>query len=308
MKKLLLISFSLVFLNSCNSLEVIKRKKKIAIHPHLIHPLFFQEEISSAFNFPFWFNDSLIQANKIKQISQVVYHSTSNDTSETIPFEKKSTTYSFTKQGRLEHVQVVDFYDGIIIQSLSYAISSTNAFGYSKVYFVNTHQETDAQVPVFYLKEKTSQSIVLSSNTKDRILYVLNHNYFGPLSVDSIARPKPNDWIVLGKPNQPKKRYKVINTVKESNVTIYKYIQGNYPKKIVTEDYPFIRKRFFRYDQGILNNFVDSIFVDDQFVTSVTSSIIYEKQLPQKIVQKKTHEQNNNDFITLISLKYTLFE
>lgn len=298
-----------LLLFACNDLARFKKKPTQRINPALIHPLFFQEEVANVYVFPFWFNDSIVKAKRINQLVFSTFHSISEDTLESVPLEKKSRTFTFDHTGELKNILAIDFYDGLIIQSLSTNLTKSNAFGYANAITSSTSKENAIQPINYILKEKSAQSITLQATTeKERIHYLLSHNYFGPLSVDSIARPKPSDWIVLGKPSRPQKRYKVKNTVKESTITTYKYLVGNYPSTIQSEDYPFIKKRTFEYKEGRLHNFIDSVFVDKQFVTRINTDVIYQNDLPIKLIQNKKHDQNNQDFITLINISYRYFD
>lgn len=296
-------------------------KKKVPIQhteitPDFIHPLYFQEEVSLLINFPFWFNDSIAAKQKIKQLTITSFKGVISDTSsytgdsddETFP--KRTIIYTFNQSGRLVQMQITDFSEGIVISNQSFQIGKPGSLGYCEViqkdnlYGIenNTFTYNTGKITPDYASFE-------ASNNLDLIHFVLNKKYFGPLSVDSIASPLPNDWIVLGSPQKPIKRYKVRNKVKEKFVSNYSYYAQNYPKVITNEDYPFFKKRYFNYSNGHFNGYLDSTFIDETFVTSVKSFIYYNsKKLPEKVVHKKEHVESVNHYQTQEIFTYSFYE
>jgi hypothetical protein len=103
--------------------------------------------------------------------------------------------------------------------------------------------------------------------TEDHIFEVKKSKYWGPLSIDSILHPQAKDWIVLGTIRKPYKRYKVENTVNESNVHTYKYSKNGLLIHKTMQEYPFERKRSFSYNkQSDWISYVDSVFTENIFI------------------------------------------
>jgi hypothetical protein len=295
----LLILCGFLLSNCTQEKKITVRKSEIVAD--LIHPLYFQEEISSLINFPFWFNDSIVAQQKIQQLTITSFKGVISDTSAYNPesedetFPKRTLVYTFNQSGRLIQLQITDFSEGIVISNQSFRISQGGQLNYCEAI------QKDNLYGVDYAS-------FVASNDLDLIHFVLNRKFFGPLSVDSLASPLPNDWVILGFPNKPIKRYKVKNKVKETSISNYEYFDGNFPKLITNEDYPFFKKRYFNYNKGHFNGYIDSTFIDETFVTSVKSLIYYDnKQLPIKIIHKKEHAEGVNNYQTHELFTYTYY-
>lgn len=302
-------------LSSCSSNKK-KPAKQQEIVADLIHPLYFQDEVAGLINFPFWFNDSLVSSHKIQQLTITFFKGVINDTSasntdygdETFP--KRTLIYNFNQSGRLIQMQITDFSEGIVISNQSFLLKKATEIGYSDV--VQKDNLYGVENTTFtYSPSKTTSNYASfeSSNDNDLLHFIRKKKYFGPLSVDSIASPLPNDWIVLGEPNKPVKRYKVKNKVKETFISEYTYFSENYPKLITNEDYPFFKKRYFNYSNGHFDGFLDSTFIDKTFVTSVKTFIYYDKnRLPEKVIHRKEHLEGINRYQTHELYNYTFYE
>ncbi len=281
--------------------------------PMLVHPLFFQEEINSLINFPFWFNDSIIRSQKIQSVLWTNFGTTDeqlNELEDSQPFPKKTIRYTFNKRGKLIHIQLTDFSEGIIISHQSFSIYPTSTqFSYATQ--LNNSYGVANSTNV-YLPDgiKTNYQVFHSVRTNQRIHFIPNSAFWGGLAVDSLAHPKPEDWIVLGKPSKPEKRYRVLNMVKEKQVTNYTYYQSNFPKEIINGDYPFTRKRSFLYEKnGLLKSFIDSTFIDRSFVTrSVHQLVIDEEGKLTRIVQRKGHSEQQKAYSTTEKIEYTYIQ
>ena len=289
--------------------------KRTEIAADLIHPLYFQEEISSLINFPFWFNDSIVSKKKIQQLTITSFKGIISDTSAYNPdsedetFPKRTLIYTFNPQGRLIQLQITDFSEGIVISNQSFRFNQSDQLNYceavQKDNLYGVENNTFTYNPT---KFSASYASYEASNDLDLIHFILNKNCFGPLSVDSIASPLPNDWVVLGYPDRPVKRYKVKNKVKETSVSNYEYYNENFPKLITNEEYPFFKKRYFNYQNGHFKGYIDSTFIDETFVTSVKTLIYYDKKrLPTKIIHKKEHAESVNNYQTHELFTYTFY-
>jgi hypothetical protein len=302
--------FMMVFTFSCSSISKKTKKKQIA-RATIIHPLYFQEELSTFINFPFWFNDSIVKANKIESINHVIYTSMHQDDLEnSAPYPKKTIRYTFNKNGYLIHIQYTDYSEGIIISHQSYNIIGTKHPYYTAAIRLDNTLGVENSSYLVVPKKKKKNVLQFDNNSKkERIHFIQKNRFWGPLSVDSIAHPKPTDWVVLGTPYKPEKRFKVKNTVKESDVTTYTYLNDNYPSEIISGDYPFTKKRTFEYSKnGAFLGFVDSTFIDLEFITRSTIRLNYNnKGLPINITKKKGHATGQKVYITKESISYTTF-
>lgn len=294
-----------------------KRSKKvqITVQPSLIHPLFFQDEVSSLLNFPFWFNDSLLTQHKIKQLVVTSLRGVPSDTSATVPdsdvsFPKKTITYSFDPKGRLIHIQITNFSEGIVISNQSFQVLPTDELGYSKILLKENAYGVENNSPIYLiLKSKPDYTALVSDDDEQMMHFIRNSQFFGPLRVDSLAHPLPNDWVILGTPERPVKRYKVLNKVKEKQISEYTYHNENYPAIVTSQEYPFFRKRYYHYDKGLFTGFKDSTYIDETFVTSVETGIHYNaEQLPVKIIHNKAHKDGVRNFETYETIDYFFYD
>lgn len=305
-------SIYLLFISlSCENVKP-ATPKIIKVKPCLIHPLFFQDEIASLINFPFWFNDSLVKAQKIESLSITTYGSV-KDTDEdeaNEQFPKKTVRYTFDRLGHVIHIQSTDYFEGIIISHQSFQLIKSKFVPYYGVKRLDNAYGVANSTYLIHLNKLKKHVTQYDNDVRgERLHYIANSNFWGALSVDSIAHAKPTDWIILGTPEKPEKRYRVKNTVTEQNVTHYSYLNKNFPSATINEDYPFTRKRRYVYSpSGHFNGFVDSTFIDDAFVTRTIHTIQYDSAgKPIKLLHKKGHAEGNMQYISKEIISYTFF-
>jgi hypothetical protein len=307
---LILMGLFFSLLTACSA-EQRKRNQHIPVKPTLLHPFFFQEELTGMLNFPFWFNDSILASKGIESLEHTVMaHVHSDDDGEYPSFPKRTVRYTFNRKGQLIHIQMTDYSEGIIIAHQSYKIQGTTIPYYTAAMRLdNTYGVENSSYLVVPAKRKKNVLQFENFGRGERIHFIQKKRFWGVLSVDSIANPRSYDWVVLGTPVHPVKRYKVRNKVKESQVTEYTYKEKDYPLTITGEDYPFTRKRTFHYNkQGHFDGFTDSTFIENSFVTRTTVIIDYNKQQePVTIVRLKGHADGQHLSLTREKLRYTYF-
>lgn len=312
MLRMFLVCLSLHFF--CFSCTVKERKKKrpIYIQPMLIHPLFFQDECALNFNYPFWFNDSIVAKHRIKDLTISEYSGSIQDTTvETDDvYVKRTLIYTFNVYGELVKIQFTDFFEGIIFQQTECQLSKKDASGFAVV----EKEASPIQIPHAHqifkrLTHAKQYDKLVSIQDGETIYFIKDKALFGPISVDSMIHPRPKDWIVLGASNRPNKRYKVKNTVKEKQVTTYNYLTSNYPSRIDHDDFPFFKKRYFNYPNGVFTGYTDSLFIDNTFVTYIKTSITYNKyKLPVKITHQKAHNEAETNFHSYEEVSYGFYK
>src|SRR6218665_817663 len=298
-------------IGSCS--ESVKSKKTaITVEASLIHPYYFQDEIGQQLNFPFWFNDSILRKRKIETITHVIYGSaldsdSGNDRVERLP--KKNIIYHFNTNGELIQVTQTSFSEGIIIANHNFFLKKSKWPYFYYVIPDDEHLGLESSNHLFIPVAKKKNVIQYDDEFYDeRLHYIENENYFGALSVDSIANPSPKDWVILGSPIRPLKKYKVINKVKEKQVTTFEYWNKNYPKVVINPEFPFINKRYFVYDKGRFNGYLDSVFIDNDFVTMISTKIKYATNgLPVTVEHIKNHVGTTQPFKKIEEFKYSYF-
>lgn len=315
MTRLVLFVTCFSFLLSCGD-SPIAEKVEIQVKQSVIHPLYFQEELNTQLNFPFWFNDSLLREQGVRSIVWRTYRSEQldeeNKGKKTADLHIK-VVYTFNEQGQLIGVERKEYNDGIRIARYRYALTP-GAKGYSVVKPLQPLISEDEEINEPYVTLRMLRPRKRVAQYEDdladqRYHYFFDGQFQGPLSVDSIGHPRSNDWVIIGKPNRPEKRYHVSNTVTESDVTRYVYLNDNYPHMIRWTDYPFTQSRHFRYTQkGAFVGYTDSTFVDQTFVTRTISSFEFDhKHRPIRIVHRKGHAAGEKSYRTIETIDYILF-
>lgn len=277
-------------------------------------------ENENMLSFPIWFNDSIVKKNQISSIHRKIFYFgalNNNICCDSILKEEKK--YSFNKDGILAGLIINNYYD---LQKISsYIIKYENKrdqFGYqsasltSHLFKMNTDKFNDDQYAY-----KLCNPIV-SSNTfyaykiqnENKHIYIIDNPLLhGALKVDSLVKPNPQDAIILGNTFYPLKKYKVKNLLKEIESHTYGYSKVN-PKQIVTitrKKYPFLSKRDFIYsNNGFVDQYIDSIFSDQLFVSRTVSSIKYnESILPVKVTHQKENQMGDTLVNSLETFEYT---
>jgi hypothetical protein len=302
----------LLGLVGCSTDQVIS-KPTTSIQPTLLHPLYFQDEVAAMLNFPFWFQDSILKQQHIQSCTITTYGSSSTNIEDAkkTPFPKKSVCFTFDRFGHLIHIQLTDFFEGIIISHQSFQIiPSSNPYYYGVKRLDNTYGIENNSYLIIPFKNKKNVLQFDNNLRGERLHFIENKKFWGPLSVDSITQAKPTDWVILGTPNRPEKRYRVKNTVTERNVTHYSYYNSNYPHVTISEDYPFTKKRTFIYsNKGKFKGYIDSTFIDDLFVTRGLNYIQYDRaQKPIVIVHQKGHAEGENNYRSKELITYTYYK
>ncbi len=310
MNRLLLafVLLSLFLTQACS--KILKGKSKAIVYKKtLIHPLFFQNEIANNLTFAFWFDDQLIRKNKIQEI-RFKYLENLNELDETQAlFPKRTVSYIFNKKGKVIHVQVTTYSEGIVISTVSYWLKSKakSAYSYAKLEknILTNYNPKEHREILDPLKISKKLFVFKNRNTKSKIFYVLDSAMHSPLKISRDLKPSASDFVVWGRPSRPIKRYQVYNTVKEKNVVLYSYNTENFPKKIIRDNFPFTYQRNFVYSNGNFSGFLDSTFIDGTFVTSERTRIISNKnKLPTLVSRKKEHSESEKATQFNIAIEY----
>lgn len=293
-RKLFLL-LSVFFLFACNGEKrrMFKNKTKPA-KPFVFNMQHYFSDLENQVSFPVWFNDSVIKKHQVKSLTRSIYPNKTEDESSLPKVVKK---YLFAEDGSLSQINVKRYYESVLVEdvTIDYEDKKDEA-GFSKVSFSNAIME-DGQRDQYqvYEKEKYSDRFLVYSDeeTGDYLFYMLNEEHWGALSVDTILQPTPEDWIVLGTPGHPIKKYKVFNTVTEKFVTDYGYRKSDDAiVSIKFEKYPFYYRRYITYsEQGDCNGYVDSTFSGEDYLTRTVSTFqMGENKLPVKLQHKKEGE------------------
>ena len=265
-------------------------------------------------SFPLWFNDSIIRAKGIKCIKRKLYNSSNNE--EDSPGLKEIKIYSFSSEGYVTSINVARYYERYCIDSLLYSYKGTpDSYGYSTLNVINffgREMKASTEHAIRHKKEEYNAKFLIYSDEKTggRLFFLTKKKNWGVLSVDSILNPNPNDLIVFGTPKKPVKSYQVENTVTESKVISYTYLEeGIHPKKINSSLDPFINIKYLEYnEQGICTGFIDSTFNNDVFITGKVSTFVFKDNLPFQTIHKINFCNKENEFLQIEKFEYDFFE
>ncbi|MBI1837568.1 MAG: hypothetical protein HYR91_09925 [Flavobacteriia bacterium] len=322
------LTFALVGCSS-NSVEDQQLNNK-KMNPSIFNLNTLLTEDENDVSFPIWFNDSIIRLKKIHKITRKTFllnsiHITPlKQLNQKIPREMRE--YYFNTKGSIVQLNVHYYYDDREIGSILFSYTGEkDAFGYSQVKrktivtkttkrIAETHELFDPEVRELdfkmHIKRKGKKKYLAYQDmeTGSFLYYMLNSEYWGVLSIDSILQPKEQDLIAWGNPKFPSKKYQIANKVNESNVKeyIYNEHQHTLPAYWLKKEYPFDYKRSFIFNQaGNCKGYIDSTFADGLYITRMISTIYFNaKKLPTKIIHKKENPSTDKKYFSIEAYFY----
>lgn len=291
----------------------IQSPKKLA---QWINPLVFNTDLDNQLSFPIWFDDSLIRAHQIAKITRRIYGSFEKEEvdsaliRETFPREKRE--FYFDANGFVDRIVIYSYYDDREIARSSYFYTGNmdnNGFRVTQkisskqivsededVVFLGDEIQLSTPISTYHLLGKTKKFFAYQNQERTETIFSLRESKFwNPLSVDSILKPQPSDWIVFGNLKKPHKRYHVKNTVLESDVHEYTYFETGILKSISINKNAFTIKRHFQYENsGAWIAYTDSTFAEDYFIHRTVSTFNFDA-LQRPIEIRHTRQKNNKE-------------
>lgn len=278
-------------------------------------------ETENFMSFPIWFDDSIVRSNRIAHLCREIYHISINNADEQLEEDqdlRERRDYFFDKNGAIDSVRISYFFDDRSIGSVRYVYpSQPDKYGYCAKFnrIINIPGDfgmVQSEIPFHSFTQRWSTKKFLSFKdleTSVKYHYMLNSKYHGPLSVDSIIHPGPDDIVFLGTPKKPLKRYSVVNTVHERNVHRYDYINSQI-KTITKTEYPFIVQRTVNYNKkGICTGFIDSTFSEKIYLTrSKTEFTLDKSKLPVQLLRTKENHENKKSRVSIEKYSYEMYE
>lgn len=303
---------ALIFLSCKEGTQPFFQKEKIVTGPLIFKMEKFFGDEEYELSFPNWFDDSIIKEYNIQTLTRKIY-SVSDEVDTTDLELREMRLYSFSKKGELQGLQVTHYYDNQEVGSIVFKIKEVDEYGYAKI-TTTASKLTKEKEEIFsqyktVIPEKYTHKYLAYHDAAigDYVFYVIDEEMFGPLSVDSILHPTKHDRIVLGSPKLPTKKYRVENTVNETDVVEYTY-QDGYIVKISYDEYPFHVDRHIRYDKkGLCQGYVDSTFSDDQFLTERTARFEMDKTLPSKLIHENNSGGSEVGYYQIETFEYTFY-
>lgn len=243
-------------------------------------------------SFPIWFNDSLIRKHRIHFLRRTLYErQESRDTLHHQPKEVKS--YFFDKNGSVKAFELERFYDNFLIGRVHYEYLSKkdeNGFALAKKKrFKGQVPDLGEEFEAYSIEQYAKKFLVYTNEQTGAYLFFMKDpTNWGPLSIDTVLHPEPQDFVVLGTPLEPHKKYRVENMVNESDVVEYTYSKrGGGIKSVQFDQFPFKTKRSMTYDKdGNCTGFIDSTFSNAHMISRRVSRFQFKDGLPVQLIHQ----------------------
>lgn len=272
MKSILYLFFICIFICSSCKNKRVDAHRFTSNQRQWIKPNLWIKGLNELYNFPYWFDDSLIASNRIHTIQQKEYsanfarfsaHSLANVSPD------KITTYTFDESGNITSLKIQLFNDGVHFTTKTFHYTSPLN---NQSLFSNYTAQFESSLPIEHqtirkvlLKDQTPNYISYFDTVNSQYIYfVTNTKLTSPISIDTMLRPNPTDILVIPNLTYPQKIYSVSNKILESNVHEFQYdtfknlVRYSYrqssSKKEITLNYS---------SKGYLNGFTGKIFSGD---------------------------------------------
>lgn len=290
-----------------------------------LNALVLDESFQNDLSFPIWFDDSLVRANNIVKITHRIYGSFDEQVVDsalihkTFPNEKRE--FYFDQNGLVDRIVIYAYYDDREVYRISYVYQGNmDKNGFRRLVRLH-HYQIAREDEVIYFPDYNDRSHTYrvheavswnrkkqsyrDPNTHNAIHVLRDSKYWGALSVDSIAKPNPLDWVVWGNPKKPHKRYHVRNTVLESEVHRYTYWASGLLKTRTITGYHFSNKRDFTYDQqSTWVGYEDSLFSNDRYIQHTSHRFGFDGQNRPNELRHFRNVQNKDVLLYLETFRY----
>ncbi len=272
------------------------------------------------------FNKEIILENKIAQIERKIYGKTLKE--ENIKYDSTNTVlveqrlYSFNKVGKITELELQFFDHGILLKKikLKYFYKKNKDWLQDiKITEYYAYQADDRNVDFefdpsnknykFYFQQKFENwgTVYSSKFSIEKVYLVKQKDNQINSYIASIVNPNPDDIVIWGNFNRPEKIYNLTGTVQESDVTEYHYYDNSdIIKTKLSTHYPFKVKRDYIYNKnGYCDMYIDSTFVNSQYLTHIETSIFSDKgALPKTITHLKKNENGGHAAFETFNYKY----
>ena len=296
--KTFLTTLVLMVLYSCGrDSSELNSPRKIRPPRSIVNLKVFNTEAEKTLSFPVLFDNQLIHQQGVKKVTRSFYLLDKlrerRDLSTEVLREKRE--YFYNEFGRIIQIDFTYYFDDRVVgkQRIKYP-NAKDYYGYSAAVLhrdsgavIQDKAEIDFGFRMHHLVKKNRRYLAFEDQKSGEMLfYMLNKNYWGALSVDSIIQPRPIDRVVLGSPHFPFKSYRVENKVKEKDVVEYSYRKDSKQlKRIVSADYPFNSTRTFIYRKsGYCFTYIDSTFSGEEYLSrTITKMDLDAQKRPVKV-------------------------
>lgn len=287
MRTIFLFLFGFFLLFSCQN----KQDKNLTINTfqrQWIKPNLWISGLNEFYNFPNWFDDSLISTHKIQKISLKEFYVryADNETfnlKDSVP--DKWITYHFDSLGKVMSLKIEEFNNRLLFREKVINFQP-ETFDFTNSYsaFQSKTNLSNFLVPAGF-KIANEKQYLPSSKSENYTSYydsvggqylylITNKDLTSPISIDTMLSPSPKDILIIPNLIAPKKIYNVDNKILESNVLEFDYDDyGNLTK------YRFRQKSsksvsILRYNsKGFLIGFDKFIYSDNYLISKHQETI-----------------------------------
>lgn len=272
-----------------NVLKKRKVSKTPSYHPFLFQHGYINDAEFPGYSFPYIFEDSMIKAMGIQEISRQFYEEADeivmNEDQELTPF--KVITYRFNQDGKLHSLEQKEYFDQRIITHFLIKYDQKNNSG-EKIHFkAFNHADNDEQIQPFKLVRKGNDWSCYQNESSLHFYFVFHdEQLWKPLAVDSVCQPDEDDWIIYGSMQNPQKVFRIENLVEERDVHTYEY-QNHTLIKEAWMDAPFNYTRTMEFEQGMLAGYVDSVYSAGNYISKTQHRYVLSEKLPIELLHQK---------------------
>lgn len=256
-------------------------------------------------SFPVWFNDSLIEQNKISKITRKKFaDSTDNQLTNQI-------VYQFNKKGNVVSVEITSFYDLLPVSKTTIAYKNEKDInGYCKIARIIAEGETDDRFLYHEpLDNDSDKPEYLEDESLTDLIFIPNKEDWGIMAISTNYDLHEDDWVVFGTPSEVHKKFHVSNTVETKSVTEVIYSKNKSVKQLLFDNYPFNTKRDLKYTNQQCVGFTDSLFTGEAFLNSVVTTFeLNQLNLPVSIISKKYLHNGKQEENLLEQIHYDHYE
>lgn len=299
-----------LLLTSC--LKNVKKSINVSIKAQLIQPQYWIPELFKQYQFPLYFEDSLIKKYKIHRIEVNTYfekyaHLDTNKKKLNQPQQRR--IFHFNKQYQLAGIEIENYEDERLIgrEVITYHEKEYNKQSYSPNINYNKTSFKKDSLRTTKLNRKTNQlqdskhEVYSFSDNKNKIFVIKNKENLNPIIVDTLLMPSPEDLIVYPSINKPRKIYSVTNKILENPIFEFHYFHG-ICTYVSAKRGAEIKKRMFSFNRdGYTNGYTDSVFLDNQFIREYIQHFSLDRFQRPILIYRNTDEKMLKE---VIELKY----
>lgn len=277
-RNLTLLVLLISFLFSCKNEPTYVKPK--TIQEQWLQPIYWLNEYNELHNFPFWFNEHLVQQHHIPAITLREYYvdftdSIALDTTGKIPdriirfeFDSSGTIISMNQQ-RFQDLRLIaehTFHYSNRADSLIYKTIESSQL----INFENQSKQFKENYEVTFDSPYYTQFKAASKS----IYYIKDTSVLNPISVDTMLNPQGSDMIVYPNFKQPQKIYSVKNVIIESPITMVYYDKKQHLDSIITRIKSNTLKKIFQYNSnGYLNEVSEQVLEVNRPIRTLRTKI-----------------------------------